>query len=203
MEEAGAVTGDNQNPGVRDTIIFTLTDPDGGIVTGLYPDGFEWQIESRVSEEAAWQELLAIPINNSSVQYHYEVEEEDTGNQLRAVVASYQDRRGPGKLAESEPTTAVTADPIANAPPRFLGPGPQFVPEGPAGQNVGDPPEVSDRENDTLTFGLTGVIPGILKSTHPLGRYELPRSWTTKRQQHPCTSRSPCMTAKGWSGEPA
>ena len=156
VEEAGAVTGDNQNPGVRDTIIFTLTDPDGGIVTGLYPDGFEWQIESRVSEEAAWQELLAIPINNSSVQYHYEVEEEDTGNQLRAVVASYQDRRGPGKLAESEPTTAVTADPIANAPPRFLGPGPQFVPEGPAGQNVGDPPEVSDRENDTLTFGLTG-----------------------------------------------
>ena len=156
VEEAGAVTGDNQNPGVEDTIIFTLTDPDGGIMTGLYPDGFEWQIESRVSENAAWQQLLTIPINNSSVQYHYEVEEEDTGNQLRAVVASYQDRRGPGKLAESEPTTAVTADPIANAPPRFLGPGPQFVPEGPAGQNVGDPPEVSDRENDTLTFGLTG-----------------------------------------------
>ena len=162
VEEAGTITftvnddAANNSPAVGDTIKFTLTDPDGGIVTGLYPDGFEWQIESRVSEYAAWQELLTIPINNSSVQYRYEVEEEDTGNQLRAVVASYQDRRGSGKLAESEPTTAVTMDPIANAPPRFLGPGPQFVPEGPAGQNVGDPPEVSDRENDTLTFGLTG-----------------------------------------------
>ena len=160
LEEQGVITGDNYNPGVGDTIIFTLTDPDGGIVTGLYPDGFEWQIESRVSENAAWQQLLTIPINNFSVQYPYEVEEEDTGNQLRAVVASYQDRRGSGKLAESEPTTAVTADPIANAPPRFLGPGPQFVPEGPAGQNVGDPPEVSDRDNDTLTFGLTGSDAG-------------------------------------------
>ena len=160
LEEQGVITGDNYNPGVGDTIIFTLTDPDGGIVTGLYPDGFEWQIESRVSENAAWQQLLTIPINNSSVQYRYEVEEEDTGNQLRAVVASYQDRRGSGKLAESEPTTAVTMDPIANAPPRFLGPGPQFVPEGPAGQNVGDPPEVSDREDDTLTFGLTGSDAG-------------------------------------------
>ena len=156
VEEAGAVTGDNQNPGVEDTIIFTLTDPDGGIMIGLYPVGFEWQIESRVSENAAWQQLLSIPINNSSVEYHYEVEEEDSGKQLRAVVASYQDRRGSGKSAESEPTAAVTADPIANAPPRFLGPGPRFVPEGPAGQ-IGDAlPEASDRENDTLTFGLTG-----------------------------------------------
>ena len=170
VEEAGAVTGDNQNPGVGDTIIFTLTDPDGGIVTGLYPDGFEWQIESRVSEYAAWQELLTIPINNSSVQYRYEVEEEDTGNQLRAVVASYQDRRGSGKLAESEPTTAVTMDPIANAPPRFLGPGPQFVPEGPAGQDVGDPPEVSDRENDTLTFGLTGSDSGYFEIDSSTGQ---------------------------------
>ena len=108
-------------------------------MTGLYPVGFEWQIESRVSENAAWQQLLSIPINNSSVEYHYEVEEEDSGKQLRAVVASYQDRRGSGKSAESEPTAAVTADPIANAPPRFLGPGPRFVPEGPAGQ-IGDAP---------------------------------------------------------------
>ena len=150
VEEAGAVTGDNQNPGVGDTIIFTLTDPDGGIVADLV---YNWSVQKR-QPGGAWQQLVSY--NYLPPRVTYVADEDEVGYEVRAIVLSYADRRGDGKAAESEPTAAVTADPIANAPPRFLGPGPQFVPEGPAGRNVGDPPEVSDRENDTLTFGLRG-----------------------------------------------
>ena len=150
MEEAGAVTGDNQNPGVGDTIIFTLTDPDGGIVADLV---YNWSVQKR-QPGGAWQQLVSY--NYLPPRVTYVADEDEVGYEVRAIVLSYADRRGDGKAAESEPTAAVTADPIANAPPRFLGPGPRFVPEGPAGRNVGDPPEVSDRENDTLTFGLRG-----------------------------------------------
>ena len=149
VEEAGVITVDDPNPGVGDTIIFTLTDPDGGIGGSVY----SWNVQGREPGED-WQTLFRY--DNIPATVEYTADEDHVGLEVRAVVASYQDRRGSGKSAESEPTTAVTADPVANAPPRFLGPGPQFVPEGPAGQNVGDPPEVSDRENDTLTFGLTG-----------------------------------------------
>ena len=150
VEEAGAVTGDNQNPGVGDTIIFTLTDPDGGIVADPV---YNWSVQKR-QPEGTWQQLVSY--NYLPPWVTYVADEDEVGYEVRAIVLSYADRRGDGKSAESEPTAPVTADPIANAPPRFLGPGPRFVPEGPAGQNVGDPPEVSDRENDTLTFGLTG-----------------------------------------------
>ena len=150
VEEAGAVTGDNQNPGVGDTIIFTLTDPDGGIVADPV---YNWSVQKR-QPEGTWQQLVSY--NYLPPWVTYVADEDEVGYEVRAIVLSYADRRGDGKSAESEPTAPVTADPIANAPPRFLGPGPRFVPEGPAGQNVGAPPEVSDRENDTLTFGLTG-----------------------------------------------
>ena len=133
-----------------DTIIFTLTDPDGGIVADLV---YNWSVQKR-QPGGAWQQLVSYNYLPSWVTYV--ADEDEVGYEVRAIVLSYADRRGDGKAAESEPTAAVTADPIANAPPRFLGPGPRFVPEGPAGRNVGDPPEVSDRENDTLTFGLRG-----------------------------------------------
>ena len=82
------------------------------------------------------------------------VTEDHTGKELRAVVDPYTDRRGPGKSATSGPTMAVTVDPITNAPPRFSGGGPNRIAEGGNARNVGDRMTASDRDNDTLTFGI-------------------------------------------------
>ena len=59
-----------------------------------------------------------------------------------------------GKRAQSEATAAVTADPIVNAPPRFTGNRSQSIQETAAGENVGDALDASDRDHDSLTFGL-------------------------------------------------
>ena len=83
------------------------------------------------------------------------VTEDHTGKELRAVVDPYTDRRGPGKSATSmNRAMAVTADPIPNAPPRFSGGGPNRIAEGGNARNVGDPMRATDRDNDTLTFGI-------------------------------------------------
>ena len=149
VEEAGVITVDDPNPGVGDTIIFTLTDPDGGIGGSVY----SWNVQGREPGEA-WQTLFRY--DNIPATVEYTADEDHVGLEVRAVVASYQDRRGSGKSAESEPTTAVTADPVSQRTPPVPWPFPPVVSEGPADRNVGDPPMVSDRENDTLTFGLTG-----------------------------------------------
>ena len=67
-------------------------------------------------------------------------------------MTAYTDRRGPGKTAESEPTAAITPDPIVNAPPRFRTTGLPAVMEGAAGEVGRLRP--TDRDNDTLTFGI-------------------------------------------------
>ena len=41
LEEKGTITVDNLNPGVGDSVIFTLTDPDGGIFTEGSANGFK------------------------------------------------------------------------------------------------------------------------------------------------------------------
>ena len=69
-------------------------------------------------------------------------------------MVTYTDRRGSGKTALSQQTAEVTADPIANAPPRFRGGSTWSMEEGPAGRNVGTPTSVTDRDNDTLTYGI-------------------------------------------------
>ena len=69
-------------------------------------------------------------------------------------MVTYTDRRGSGKTAVSQQTAEVTADPIANAPPRFRGDSSWSVEEGPAGGAVGAPTFATDRDNDTLTYGI-------------------------------------------------
>ena len=69
-------------------------------------------------------------------------------------MVTYTDRRGSGKTALSAETAEVTADPIANAPPRFRGDSSWSVEEGPAGRTVGTPTSATDRDNDTLTYGI-------------------------------------------------
>ena len=156
VEEDGVITVDNLNPGVGDTITFTLTDPDGGIVfapTDASPPGFNWVAQTRISN-GAWVDEYEV--NNLEDFTFYYPDEDDTGRELRVVIDGYSDRRGSGKTVQSEATAPVTADPIVNAPPRFRSGAAQDIPETGAGEDVGEPITASDRENDSLTFGIDG-----------------------------------------------
>ena len=154
LEEPGSITVDNPNPAVGNKIIFTLSDPDGGIdistpIVGE-PPPMTWDVEQRLPGDP-WESVAAG--NASSLTYEYRPDEDQTGYELRVVV-TYIDRRGSGKRAQSEATAAVTADPIVNAPPRFTGNRGQSIQETAAGENVGDALDASDRDGDSLTFGL-------------------------------------------------
>ena len=93
--------------------------------------------------------------NPLGTDFHYVVDEDDTGKEMRVVV-TYIDRRGPGKSATSMETEAITADPILNAKPRFDEDegGTQNVEEGDTGRTVGLPITAKDRDGDSLTFSI-------------------------------------------------
>ena len=162
LEEPGAISVNNVNPGVGDELNFTLTDPDGGL------KDISWNLESRASSAASWSAVSGWFASVSQTTLAtYSVREDVTGHQLRMRV-DYADRRttatddpgtllvneGQDKTATSDDTEPVTADPIVNAPPRFRGGGDFSIAEGEAGRNVGTPLVVSDRDNDTLRFGI-------------------------------------------------
>ncbi len=154
VEEPGSITVDNPNPAVGEKITFNLTDPDGGIDTSTpivgNPPPITWDIEQRLPL-GNWQ---SVPTAHwLAEEYEYRPDEDQTGYEIRAVV-TYIDRRGSGKRAESEATAAVSRDPIVNAPPRFTGNRGQSIRETAAGENVGAPLTVFDRDGDSLTFGL-------------------------------------------------
>ena len=155
------VNGDaaNNNPAVGDRVEFTLTDPDvtdsgdGIDVTPPspgQPPPIDWTLQLR-SPGGAWQTKQTN--NPLGTDFHYVVDEDDEGKELRATV-TYIDERGPGKTAESDPTAAVTEDPIANVKPRFDEGGTQNVVEGDTGRTVGIPITASDRDPDSLTFSI-------------------------------------------------
>ena len=146
VEEAGAITLDTPDLADGDTVIFTLSDPDGDIDL----DSFQWFREKR-TPGGSWGNTTNI--ETGEITYPYETDEDDVGLEIRVRVANYTDRRGSGKSATGEGTNAVTADPIVNAAPRFIGSTDRRVEEGETG-NVGDRVAVSDRDGDTLTFGL-------------------------------------------------
>ena len=161
VEEDGTITVDNLTPAVGDTITFTLADPDGGIA--LTPGDLDWNIQTRTTG-GAWQNIQSA--NPLLLENFYIVDEDDTGLEIRAVV-SYTDRRGSNKRAESEATAAVTADPIVNAPPRFTEGQNQSIPEGNAVGNVGVPVQGSDRDNDSLTYGIQPSLHSDLFEINP------------------------------------
>ena len=163
VEEAGTITVDNPNPSVGQTVSFTISDPDGDIVTANPPIGFTWKIQS--GAPGSWTDVHVTSNNNTS--FGYAATEDLTGLQLRAVVDPYTDRRGAGKSAESEATAAVTADPIVNAPPRFTGEGTQNIPETAANEDVGIALTATDRDGDTLTWGLGDTADSDLFEIHP------------------------------------
>ncbi len=150
VEEAGTLTVDNLSPAVGETVTFMLTDPDGGIDSTIEAN-IRWSVET-MTPGGSWGAVQGV-VNPTSTTLTYTVHEDDTGKAIRAVV-TYRDRRGPGKTAESEGTAEATANPITNAPPRFRGGSTFSVEEGAAGRTVGDPIPATDRDPDTLTFGI-------------------------------------------------
>ena len=150
VEEAGTLAVENLSPAAGETVTFRLTDPDGGIVTTSTAD-ITWVIQSLVSG-GSWASVSGV-LTPASTTFPWTVDEDVTGKAVRAMV-TYTDRRGSGKTAVSQQTAEVTADPIANAPPRFRGDSSWSVEEGPVGGNVGAPTHATDRDNDALTYGI-------------------------------------------------
>ena len=150
VEEAGTLTVDNLSPAVGETVTFMLTDPDGGIDPTMEAN-IRWSVET-MAPGGSWGAVGGV-VSPTSTTFTYTVDEDDTGKAIRAVV-TYMDRRGPAKMAESEATAAVAADPITNAPPRFRGGSTFSIEEGAAERTVGVPIPATDRDNDTLTFGI-------------------------------------------------
>ena len=166
VEEDGAISVSNLNPAVGESVTFTISDPDGGIVLTQVPGegGFAWVIQTRTSG-GGWQQL--IHSNTGLGSYTYVADEDETGLEIRAIVSSYTDRRGGGKSAESEATAAITPDPIPNAPPRIRTGSAQNIPETGAGEEVGERVTATDRDNDTLTFAIGEGGDGALFEIHP------------------------------------
>ena len=102
----------------------------------------------------------------ASATFPWTVDEDVTGKAIRAMV-TYTDRRGSGKTALSQQTVEVTANPIANAPPRLRGGSIWSIEEGPAGRDVGSPISATDRDNDTLTYGIESSLDSALFEINP------------------------------------
>ena len=156
LEEDGVITVSNTTPGVGgEDVRFELSDGDGGIQVGA-TNGFVWTVQGRTSATSPWQDISSS--NTGQLFVVYTPDEDHTGQEIRAIVDPYTDRRGAGKSAASEPTEAVRADPIANAPPRLRETPAYTIAEGPAGaagrRRLGNALNVTDRDGDTLTFAI-------------------------------------------------
>ena len=147
VEEAGTLAVENLSPAAGETVTFRLTDPDGSIDT----TNMTWVIQS-LATGGSWARVSGV-LTPASTTFPWVVDEDVTGKAVRAMV-TYTDPRGSGKTAVSRQTAEVTADPIVNAPPRFRGDSSWSVEEGPAGGAVGAPTHATDRDNDTLTYGI-------------------------------------------------
>ena len=166
VEEAGSISVSNLNPAVGESVTFTISDPDGGIVLDQLPGsgGFAWVIQT-LAQGGSWQQL--IHSNTGLISYTYVADEDETDLQLRAIVNPYTDRRGGGKSVESEATAAITPDPIPNAPPRIRTGSAQNIPETGAGEDIGERVTATDRDNDTLTFAIGAGGDGALFEINP------------------------------------
>ena len=149
IEETGVIQVNNVDPAVGDTITFMLSDPDGGIDTN--PTAISWTL---------FADGQSLPVGSiAATTQTYIVDEDDAGKELRAEV-TYYDRRNTDrefanrKQLTSADTNPVEADPLPNVPPRFRTGTTQAIEEGPAGRMLPDRITATDRDGDTLTFGI-------------------------------------------------
>ena len=149
-EEAGAIAisvpNDHDPPRVDDVITFTLSDPDGGIV--LTGGDIDWTIEARRGTDP-W--VAVDDSDPTSLVKTYTMDEDDTGQELRAT-ATYTDRLGGGKMAESDPT-AVVGDERIVAPPRFRTGAEQTIDEGAGGRDTAEGITATDVDGEVLIWG--------------------------------------------------
>ena len=184
LEEEGVLAVDNLEPMVggdctpnqlnipesKNCVVFTLTDPDGGI---LLDDGeHHWELHQRdpppseSERPGEWERIPDhyFPFDPTS---YYAPNLRELGKELRAVI-TYIDRRGRGKMAESPATKAVTAELLDNLGPRFVETTDYFIEEGPAGRLVSKALMGWDRDGDTLTFGIVeGELDADLLEVNP------------------------------------
>ena len=164
LEEEGDIEVSDLDPGVGgDKVRFTLADPDGDIVVSA-DDKLMWVVQGS-TDGTAWTDLTLDPTIDdpatSVLYFDYTPDEDHVGQQLRATV-EYADRRSQvksvkDKTATSEATNQVTANPKANVSPRWRSSREIIVAEGPVrstGKLIGEVPRVTDRDGDTVTFGL-------------------------------------------------
>ncbi len=154
-EEEGTLAADlpNDPPLVDDVLTFTLSDPDGGI---LLTDGdIDWTVEARQPAEGMdpagdWESVD--DDDPLSLVKTYTLDEDYTGKGIRATV-EYEDRRGSGKIAESDDTDSAVDDRDV-APPRFREGATQTIAEGPAGRDTEVEIMATDRDGEVLIFGI-------------------------------------------------
>ena len=96
-DDDGSVTLSPTGPSDGDRVTATLTDPDGGVT------GVTWTWASSPNGLSGWRDIL----NATSATYTPVTT--DVGRYLRAT-ASYTDAVGPGKSAESLPSSPIIAD---------------------------------------------------------------------------------------------
>ena len=147
VEENGSVRLSSQQPRVGTRLTATLTDPDGQV------SRVSWQWQSSDTRTGTFASISGAATSS------YTPVGGDQGKYLKAV-ASYTDRRGPGKSANAVAASAVRAATINN-PPVFgsNAAATESIPENtPANQNFGDPVRATDQDaGDTLTYTLVGT----------------------------------------------
>ena len=175
LDEPGAVTLSTARPVIGAAVTATLTDPDDGVV------GVDWDWETSADGNSGWTAVSGgdssryTPVSADVDRYlRAQVSYTDThgsgkSGQARATYAV--------RAAAATPTPAPTSQPVVQPRPtrRSSSSGgsssrsnraPEFedgestrrliAENTPADQVIGDPLEATDREDDTLTYGLEG-----------------------------------------------
>ncbi len=175
LDEPGAVTLSTARPVIGAAVAATLTDPDDGVA------GVDWDWETSADGNSGWTAVSGgdssryTPVSPDVGRYlRARVSYSDThgsgkSGQARTTYAV--------RAAAATPTPAPTSQPVVQPRPtrRSSGGGgsssrsnraPEFedgestrrliAENTPAGQIIGDPLEATDREDDTLTYGLEG-----------------------------------------------
>ena len=130
-----------------DCVVFTLTDPDGGV---SFTSTESWDLQRRY-QTSPWESIVWITPEDTT--FIYAPFEHHSGAQIRAV-ATYTDRRGASKYVESDGTAPLAEDPSPNVPPVFRSTDYASLPEGPAGRLLPRGLVGADRDGDTLTYGI-------------------------------------------------
>ena len=192
IEEAGSafIQAGDESPGVDDVVTFLISNPDEvGTACDRYdPD---WVVQR--SSGGSW--VTAGTASTAIDSYDYTVQEADSGRRLRVQV-TYTDRRGSSKMATSEATDVVTADPRPNVPPRITKTV-YLVEEGPAIIDIGII-RASDRDNDPITFALLPQGDHLFFELSPGGRLRAIQQLDFEAGAS-LASPSRCRTARGWT----